>query len=121
MQNDPSAPGAPPSRGFASIITLVSDVSKDLAALEQAPPEPPPPPRVAPSPPPRAAPPPPQPPPPQPQTDPWAAQRRSETGTYFRYVKPKPVSSNSGDSEDSTWFYMLVAFIVFLLMVLSSK
>jgi hypothetical protein len=41
MQNDPSAPSAPPSRGFASLITLVSDVSKDLAALEQAPVEPP--------------------------------------------------------------------------------
>jgi hypothetical protein len=36
MQNDSGAPGAPPSRGFASIITLVSDVSKDLEALEQA-------------------------------------------------------------------------------------
>jgi hypothetical protein len=36
MQNDPSAPSAPPSRGFGSIITLVSDVSPDIEALEKA-------------------------------------------------------------------------------------
>lgn len=36
MRNDPSAPSAPPSKGFASILSLVSDVSQDLAALEQA-------------------------------------------------------------------------------------
>lgn len=36
MQNDPSAPSVPPSKGFASILSLVSDVSQALAALEQA-------------------------------------------------------------------------------------
>jgi hypothetical protein len=43
MQDDPSAPSAPPSKGFASLMSLVSDVSKDLEALEQAAAEPPPP------------------------------------------------------------------------------
>lgn len=50
MQNDPSAPSALPSKGFASILSLVSDVSQDLVALEQAAAEPPqaPPPRPKP-------------------------------------------------------------------------
>jgi hypothetical protein len=42
MQNDPGAPGATPSTGFASILTLISDVSKDLEAVEQASAAPPP-------------------------------------------------------------------------------
>jgi hypothetical protein len=40
MQNDLSAPGNGPTRGFASIIKLVSDISSDLEAMEKAVPEP---------------------------------------------------------------------------------
>lgn len=36
MSNDPGASGALPSRGFASILTLVSDVSQELEAVKQA-------------------------------------------------------------------------------------
>jgi hypothetical protein len=50
MPNDPSSPSVPPARGFAGILTLVSDISTDLRAVEVAtaaapPPAPPQPPR----------------------------------------------------------------------------
>jgi hypothetical protein len=90
MQNDP---GALPSRGFASILTLVSDVSKDLEAVEQAsavpPPEasrPPKPVRIGPAP---------------------------DTGPLFGSA---PLESSGSDERTPAWVY-IVGGIGLLMMI----
>ncbi|HYI01810.1 hypothetical protein [Hyalangium sp.] len=93
MQNDPDAPGVLPSRGFASILTLVSDVSKDLEAVEQA----------------SAAPPPEASRPPQPVR----IGPAPDTAPFFGSVAPE---SSGSDEGTPAWVY-IVGGIGLVLMI----